>query len=325
MADLASSLPDAKSTGPGSISIEPVGVFCGAEITGIDLTRPLNGEEIQLVAAAHAEHGVIVFPDQNPTADQLMAFGRQFGELSVHPFSTNDAETPELIVFDNKEGNPPPPTDVWHSDETFRERPAMGTILSAKIIPSPGGDTSFCGMTGLYDGLSDRLQRFLSGLEAIHDFLPFKGLFPRTEEGQNRLRHFETLYPPATHPVVRVHPMTGRKAIYVNRAFTVRIKGMDEEEGRMILDFLYRRTLRHEYHYRHRWRPGTVVFWDNRSVQHSALHDYYPGRRKLDRVTLLGTRPSGDAPAADISELRRDLSPPLSNFENTRALRQNDA
>ena len=325
MAELASPLPDVNSNDPGSITIEPVGVFCGAEITGLDLARPLNDDEIQLVAAAHAEHEVIVFPDQNPTADQLMAFGRQFGELSVHPFSTNDAETPELIVFDNKEGNPPPPTDVWHSDETFRECPAMGTILSAKIIPSPGGDTSFCSMTALYDGLSDRMQQFLSGLEAIHDFMPFKDLFPRTDEGQARLRHFENLYPPATHPVVRVHPMTGRKAIYVNRAFTVRIKGMDEEEGRMILDFLYRRTLRHEYHYRHRWRPGTVVFWDNRSVQHSALHDYYPGRRKLDRVTLLGTRPIGDAPAADIGELRRDLSPPLGDFEDTRAPRQNDA
>ena len=159
MADLASPLPDPESTDLGSISIEPVGVFCGAEITGLDLTRPLADDLVQLIAAAHAEHGVIVFPDQNPTAEQLMAFGRRFGELSVHPFSTNDAETPELIVFDNKEGNPPPPTDVWHSDETFRECPAMGTILSAKIIPSPGGDTSFCSMSALYDGLSDRMQQ----------------------------------------------------------------------------------------------------------------------------------------------------------------------
>lgn len=254
-----------------------------------------------------------------------MAFGRRFGELTVHPFSTNDADTPELIVFDNKEGNPPPPTDIWHSDETFRECPAMGTILCAEIIPSPGGDTSFCSMTALYDGLSDRMQRFLSGLEAMHDFLPFKDLFSSTEEGQSRLRHFEKLYPPIAHPIVRVHPVTGRKAIYVNRAFTLRIKGMDDDEGRMMLDFLYRRTLRHEYHYRHRWLPGTVVFWDNRSVQHSALHDYYPGRRKLDRVTLRGDRPVGDAPPADIAELRRDLSPPLSAFGETRARRHNDA
>lgn len=324
MANLASSAPARQSTDPAALSIERVGVFCGAEITGFDLTRPLDAPLADAIAAAHAEHGVVVFPDQHPTSEQLMAFGRQFGELTVHPFSTNDAETPELIVFDNKEGNPPPHTDIWHSDETFRECPPMGTILSAKIIPSPGGDTAFCDMTALYDGLSDRMQRLLSGLEAIHDFMPFKDLFSRTEAGQERLRHFEKLYPPVTHPVVRVHPVTGRKAIFVSRSFTVRIKGMDEEEGRMILEFLYRRTLRHEYHYRHRWRPGMVVFWDNRTVQHSALHDYYPGRRKLDRVTVRGDRPVGDAPAADISELRRDLSPPLSDFEETRARRHND-
>lgn len=325
MADLAIPSPVSKSIDLETLSIERLGIFCGAEITGLDLTRPLTPHVVELIAAAHAEHGVIVFPDQHPTADQLMAFGRQFGELTVHPFSTNDAETPELIVFDNKEGNPPPPTDVWHSDETFRDCPPMGTILSAKIIPAPGGDTSFCSMTALYDGLSDRMQRFLSGLEAIHDFMPFKDLFSPSDEGQERLRSFEKIYPPITHPVVRVHPITGQKAIYVNRAFTLRIKGMDEEEGQMILDFLYRRSLRHEYHYRHRWRPGAVVFWDNRSVQHSALHDYYPGRRKLDRITLRGTRPVGDAPPADISELRRDLSPPLSDFKGTRARRQNDA
>ncbi len=322
MADLAATAR--QSTDLESLSIQPVGVFCGAEITGVDLARPLDAAVVEAVTAAHAEHGVVVFPDQHITAAQLMDFGRQFGELTVHPFSTNDAETPELIVFDNKEGNPPPNTDVWHSDETFREAPPMGTILSAKIIPSPGGDTAFCSMAALYDGLSDRMQRHLSGLEAIHDFMPFKGLFSRSDEGRERLRQYEKLYPPVTHPVVRVHPVTGRKLIYVSRAFTLRIKDMDEEEGQMILDFLYRRTLRHEYHYRHRWRPGDVVFWDNRSVQHSALHDYYPRRRKLDRVTLRGVRPVGDAPPPDRSEVRRDISPPLSEFEETRARRDND-
>jgi alpha-ketoglutarate-dependent taurine dioxygenase len=313
------------ATDLAALSIERVGMFCGAEITGIELDRPLDPAVVEAVAAAHAEHGVLVFPDQHLTSEQLMEFGRQFGELTVHPFSTNDAATPELIVFDNKEGNPPPPTDIWHSDETFRDCPAMGTILCAKIIPSPGGDTSFCSMTALYDGLSDRMQHYLSGLEAIHDFMPFKNLFPATEEGQARLRHFEERYPPIAHPVVRAHPVTGRGAIYVNRAFTTGIKGMDDEESRMILDFLYHRTLRHEYHYRHRWQPGTVVFWDNRAVQHSALHDYYPGRRKLDRITLRGDRPFGDVPPAEITELRRDLSPPLSDFGETRARRQNDA
>ena len=310
--------------GEGSLSVERVGVFLGAEVTGIDLTRPLDAATVEAVKQAHAEHGVLVFPDQKLTSAQLMAFGRQLGELTVHPFSTNDADNPELIIYDNKEGNPPPPTDIWHSDETFRECPAMGTILCSKIIPSPGGDTSFASMTAIYEGLSDRMQQYLSGLEAVHDFGPFKKLFPQTDEGRDRVRHFEKLYPPAVHPNVRAHPMTGKKSIYVNSSFTVGIKGMDEEESRMILDFLYKRTLSHEYHYRHRWRPDMVVFWDNRSVQHSALHDYYPQRRMLERVTLRGERPYGDGPPADPTELRRDLSPPLSSFGATRAKRQND-
>ncbi len=322
MADLAAQAR--QSSDLETLSIEPIGVFCGAEITGVDLSRPLGAPLVEAITAAHAEHGVVVFPDQHITSDQLKAYGRQLGELTVHPFSTNDAESPELIVYDNKEGNPPPNTDVWHTDEMFREAPPMGTILSAEIMPLVGGDTAFCSMAALYDGLSDRMQQHLSGLEAIHDFIPFKGLFFRSEEGREQLRHFEKLYPPITHPVVRVHPVTGRKLIYVSRAFTLRIKDMDEEEGQMILDFLYRRTLRHEYHYRHRWRAGHVVFWDNRSVQHSALHDYYPQRRKLDRVTLRGVRPVGDAPPPDRSELRRDISPPLSEFAETRAKRQND-
>ena len=306
------------------IRVEKAGVFCGAEVTGVDLKQPLNDAQADAILALHAEHGVLVFPEQHLEGEQLVAFGRRMGELTVHPFSTNSAEEPELIVFDNKEGNPPPSTDIWHSDETFRETPPMGTILSAKIVPSPAGDTAFCSMHALWEGLSDRMQRLLDGLEAVHDFIAFKKLFPDSRHGRDRLRHYEEVYRPTTHPLVRVHPVTGRKAVFVNRSFTTHIKGMDEDEGRTVLEFLYRRTMRHEYHYRHRWRPGMVVFWDNRSVQHSALHDYYPQRRLMNRVTIKGDRPKGDGPPADIAELRRYLSPPLSEFEATRAKRDND-
>ena len=322
MAELA--IKARHSTNLEALLIEPVGVFCGAKVTGIDLSRPLDATLVQKVLEAHGEHGVLVFPGQHITSEQLLSFGRQLGELIVHPFSTNDAEVPEMIVYDNKEGNPPPNTDVWHTDEMFREAPPMGTILSGKIIPSPGGDTSFCSMSALYDGLSDRMQQFLSGLEAINDFTPFKVLFSKSEEGHDRMRHYQRIYPPIAHPVVRVHPVTGRKLIYVSRAFTLHIKDMDEEESQTILDFLYQRTLRHEYHYRHRWQPGDVVFWDNRGVQHSALHDYYPKRRKLERVSLQGTQPVADAPPPNRDEVRRDISPPLTEFEETRARRGND-
>ena len=306
------------------LSVRKIGVFLGAEVAGVDLSKPLSEEIADAITHAHAEHQVLVFPDQVISSEDLMRFGRYFGDLTVHPFSTSAAETPELIVYDNKEGNPPAPTDVWHTDETFREEPPMGTVLCSKIIPEYGGNTAFASMTAIYEGLSDRLQQFLSGLEAVHDLGPFKGLFPDTEEGRKRMHAAEERYPPVTHPVVRVHPITGKKALFVNPQFTLYIKGMEEEESTAILQLLYKKTLRHEYHYRHQWQPNMVVFWDNRSAQHSALHDYYPQQRKMERVTISGDKPIGDAKPADPSELRHYLMPPVMSFDKTRQKRQHE-
>lgn len=307
-----------------AVSVRLMGTFLGAEITGIDLTKPLDSEIVAAIAQAHVEHGVVVLPNQEISPEDLMRFGRYFGELSVHPFSTSSDAAPELIVYDNKEGNPPVDTDIWHSDETFRECPAMGTMLCSKIIPDRGGDTTFASMTAIYEGLSDRMQSVISGLEAVHDFLPFKATFPDTREGREKLHYFEEKYRPATHPIVRVHPVNGKKAIYVNPEFTTHIKGMEKDESRTILDLLFRKTLRQEYHYRHRWQPNMVVFWDNRSTQHSAQHDYYPHRRLMERVTIRGDRPAGDGPSADPASLRRYLMPRITDFTDTRLKRQND-
>lgn len=309
---------------PRPFHIEKKGVFLGAEITGIDLSAPLNDAATAAIAEAHAEYGVLVFPDQRISSDDLMRFGRAFGALSVHPFSTSTDESPELIVYDNKEGNPPAPTDVWHTDETFRAAPPMGTVLCSKIIPESGGDTAFASMTAVYDGLSDRMQALISGLEAVHDFTPFRTLMPQTPEGIAKTRRFEDAYPPVTHPVVTVHPVTGRKVLFVNPQFTLGIKGMAEDESRTILELLYRKTLIHEYQYRHRWQPDMVVFWDNRSVQHSALHDYYPQRRLMERVTIEGEAPQAATAPADPAELRRYLMPPISQFSGTRQKRQHE-
>ncbi|MEJ5990897.1 TauD/TfdA family dioxygenase [Ramlibacter sp. PS3R-8] len=305
--------PQAGASNP---TIRRVGVFLGAVVTDIDLSRPLDPPAIEALKQAHAEHGVLVFPDQVISSEDLKRFGRYFGQLSVHPFSTSTADAPELIVYDNKEGNPPAPTDIWHTDETFREAPPMGTALCSKIVPEVGGNTAFASMTAVYEGLSDRWQRFLSGLEAVHDFKPFRSLFPNDRAGIEKMRKFEDIYPSVTHPVVTVHPITGRKVIFVNPQFTLHIKGMAEDESRMILEMLYRKTLIHEYQYRHRWEANMLVFWDNRNVQHSALHDYYPQRRLMERVTIAGTRPIPADPPADESDLRRYLMPPLSKFRN---------
>ena len=307
-----------------ALQVRRLGVFLGAEVTGIDLTRPLDEPTVEALKQAHAKHGVLVFPGQRISSDELKRFGRYFGELTVHPFSTSAAESPELIVYVNKEGNPPAATDVWHTDETFREVPPMGTALCSKIVPDVGGDTAFCSMSAVYEGLSDRWQRLLSGLEAVHDFKPFRGLFTSDRAGIEKLRKYEDLYPPVTHPVVTLHPVTGRKVLFVNPQFTLYIKGMAEDESRMILEFLYRKTLVHEYQYRHHWQPNMLVFWDNRSVQHSALHDYYPKRRMMERVTMKGTRPIPADPPADPKELRRYLMPPLSAFRGTAQKRQHE-
>ena len=305
-------------------NLNRVGTFAGAEITGLDLTQPLAPETIEALKLAHAVYGVLVFPDQKISSDDLKRFGRYFGELSVHPFSTNAADSPELIVYDNKEGNPPAPTDIWHTDETFRVAPPMGTALCSKTIPAYGGDTVFCSMSAVYEGLSDRWQHFINGLEAVHDFKPFRGLFSADPAGVSKLRIFEDMYPPVTHPVVSLHPITGKKCIFVNPQFTLYIKGMAEEESRTVLEMLYRKTLIQEYQYRHRWQPNMLVFWDNRCMQHSAIHDYYPQRRLMERVTIQGTAPVPAYPAAAASELRRYLMPPLSAFRDTAQKRQHE-
>lgn len=319
------SKPAAVATSTDSpISVRRVGVFLGAEITGLDLTKPLGEAAVRALTEAHAKYEVLVFPNQKISSQDLMRFGRYFGELSVHPFSTNAADNPELIVYDNKEGNPPAATDVWHTDETFRECPPMGTMLCSKIVPELGGDTMFCSMTAAYDSLSDRMQNFISGLEAVHDFKPFKALFAESEEGWKKLRHFEEIYRPVVHPVVRVHPVTGKKSIFVNPQFTLFIKGMEERESRTLLDTLFRLTSIHEIQYRHRWEPDMLVFWDNRSAQHSAVHDYYPQRRLMERVTIKGDRPLGAGEPAQVSELRKFKMPPLSSMDGRRSRRQHE-
>jgi taurine dioxygenase len=306
-----------------SLNLRRLSPYLGAEITGVDLRGPLDDAAVAAIAQAHAEHEVLVFPDQRISAEDLKRFGRYFGALSVHPFSTNAEDDPELIVYDNKEGNPPRATDLWHSDEMFRQCPPMGTALCAKVIPELGGDTVFCSMTAAYESLSDKMQQFISGLEAVNDFKIFKTLFGNSAEDRRRLHDYEEAYPQVTHPVVRVHPITGKKAIYVSRSFTVAIKGMEETESAMLLDRLYRLTSLLEIQYRHRWAPDMLVFWDNRAVQHAAVHDYYPARRAMERVTVKGDRPVGTGAAAEGTALRR-FKPGAHIPDKDRATRHHD-
>lgn len=286
------------------IKVRKVGAACGAEIEGVRLCGDLDEATHATIEAALVEHQVIVFRNQDISTEDQKAFGRRFGELTVHPFAPSDSDAPDLIVFDNDAENPPWGTDVWHSDETFRAAPPLGTMLRALIVPEYGGDTLFASMAAAYEGLSDHMQQFVSGLEAIHDFKPFRQLFDDDAESRAKLRQFEDRYPPAVHPVVTTHPVSGRRVLFVNPQFTIAIKGMDEAESRAILELLFHQAEIPEYQYRHHWTPGTLVFWDNRSVQHYAIHDYYPNRRKLERITIKGERPYSDIPALDTDVIR---------------------
>jgi taurine dioxygenase len=298
--------------GRGNIVVKPIGGFIGAEIEGVDLRKPLAPEQFRIVHDALVDHEVIVLHDQDISVDQQMAFGSLFGELSVHPFSPNLPDRPEVIILDYSADNPPALTDIWHADETFREMPPIATILRAKVVPEAGGDTLFASMSAAYRGLSERMKQHIHGMEALHDFKPWRPLFGHGDRA--RLRELEDRFPNPWHPVVRVHPVSGRRVLYVNRQFCVRLRDVKQDESDALLEFLYRQATVPEYQLRVRWRPNTLVMWDNRSVQHYASHDYYPARRTMERVTVKGSeRPAGvTGPyAADTVPARGTVKPVL--------------
>jgi taurine dioxygenase len=275
-----------------AIEIVPLNGFIGAEVRGVDLAR-LDEAAFRALHDALVRSEVIVLRSQAITLEEQMTFGARFGELSVHPFSPNLEDKPEVIVLDYSADHPAARTDIWHADETFRANPPMATMLRARVVPARGGDTCFASMTAAYRGLSERMKRHIHGLEALHDFKPFRSLFDDTPEHRRKLRELEDRFPNPWHPVVRVHPVSGRRAIYVNPQFTVRIRNLKEDESSALLGFLYAQASVPEYQLRVKWEVDTVVMWDNRSVQHYAPHDYYPQRRTMERVTITGDVPVG--------------------------------
>jgi taurine dioxygenase len=277
-------------TAAAPFSIERLGVKLGAEVRGLDLSAPLDRDTFAAFEAALIEHKVLVLREQHLTTAQHVAFSRQFGELEVHPMRPH-GEFPEVLVLDNHKDNPVLSTDVWHSDTTFRKNPTKYTILRCQIMPELGGDTLWADMEAAYEGLSAPFKGMLEGLRAVHDFQNFRVLFKNTDEDRARLRRMEELFPNPSHPVVRTHPVTGCKSIYVNPQFTLRIEGLDPAESRALLDVLFARAQVPEYQFRLRWLPGTIVLWDNRSTQHYAANDYYPQRRRMERTAVVGDVP----------------------------------
>ena len=280
----------ARSTSASPFQIQRLGASLGAEIRGLDLKAPMGDDLFQAFEAALIEHKVLVLRDQFLTTEQHVLFSLRFGELEVHPMRPQ-GQFPEILVLDNHKDNPVLSTDVWHSDTTFRKNPTKYTILRCEIMPELGGDTLWADMEAAYNGLSDAFRNMITGLRAVHDFKNFRVLFKHTEEDRIKLHRMEDMFPNPSHPVVRTHPVTGRKSIYVNPQFTLRIEGLEDAESAAILDILFAQTRVPEYQYRLRWTPGTIVFWDNRSTQHYAANDYYPNRRRMERTAVFGDVP----------------------------------
>jgi taurine dioxygenase len=270
--------------------VERLGAKLGAEIHGLDLKRGMSLATARAFEAALIEHKVLVLRDQDLTTAEHVAISRLFGELEVHPMRPQ-GEFPEILVLDNHKDNPVLSTDVWHSDTTFRMNPTKYTILRCQIIPKVGGDTLWADMTAAYEGLSGTFKAMIEGLRAVHDFRNFRALFSKSEEDQAKLRRMEEMLPNPSHPVVRTHPVSGKKAIYVNPQFTLRIEGLQGDESRALLDVLFEQAHVPEYQFRLRWEPDTIVFWDNISTQHYAANDYYPQRRRMERTAVAGDVP----------------------------------
>src|SRR6516162_3286868 len=225
---------DAADAAPVSFEVERLGARLGAQIHGLDLKQEMSPQTLRAFEAALIEHKVLVLRDQDLTTAEQIALSRRFGELEVPPMRPQ-GEFPEILVLDNHKDNPVLSTDVWHSDTTFRKNPTKYTILRCQIMPRVGGDTFWT---------------MIAGLRAVHDFQNFRVLFSRSEEDRSRLRRMEEMFPNPSHPVVRTHPASGRKAIFVNPQFTLRIEGLNRDESRAILAVLFEQAHVPEYQFR---------------------------------------------------------------------------
>ena len=266
--------------------ISPVTPAIGAEVSGVDLARPLDDETFRALRDVWLDRLVLFFRDQALDPASLQRLGRRFGPLHVHPQGDVEGREGVLRIHADRDSKTYSGRR-WHADVTCDAEPPLASILHIHEAPAAGGDTLFANMYAAYEALSEPVRRLLDGLEATHasehNYAGYYGTRPEdTRDGG---------YPSAVHPVVAVHPATGRKAIYVNEIFTTRIVGLEPEESRTLLDFLYRHIAQPRFQCRFRWRSDSVAMWDNRAAQHMALFDYWPETRSGHRVTIGGERP----------------------------------
>jgi len=275
-----------------SIEITRVSRAFGAIVAGLDIAGRLAESEIERLGALLVEHKVLFFRQQPLSPQTQRDFAARFGTLHVHPIYPVLPELPEILLLDNHEAFLPD-NDTWHTDVTFSKTPPLAGILAAKRIPSVGGDTLWSDSTAAYEALSEPMRRLLDGLTAEHSVAKS---FP-PERWQNdpafkeRYERAVAKHPPVTHPVVRTHPVSRRKGLFVNEGFTTHINELEPRESETLLRFLYSHIARQEFTIRWRWSVDDVAFWDNRNTQHYAVADYLPERRTMHRATVNGDKP----------------------------------
>jgi taurine dioxygenase len=279
---------------PGSVP----GTTFGAEILNLDLAQPLSEQDFHRIHRAHLDHHVLVFRDQRITPSQQVDFSRRFGPLQIHVLRNFQlAGYPEVLIVSNIKENGQPiglgdAGAFWHSDLSYKDKPSLGSMLHAQELPAVGGDTLFANQHAAYDALPDAIKRALDGKQAEHNYLAkYEELRARSPwRPPLTAKQIEEVRP-VLHPVVRTHPETGRKALFVNEHFTTRIAGIPEDESRALLDELFKLSVQPQFLYVHVWQPGDMVFWDNRSVMHLAAGTADYLRRKLYRTTIEGDIP----------------------------------
>jgi taurine dioxygenase len=265
-----------------TIEVKPLTRRIGAEIFGVDLAQSLDDQQFQEIHDALVRFSVIFFRDQHLTHDQHKAFGRRFGRLAIHSGVPGLPNHPEIVAIHADSNSKFVAGESWHSDLTADAEPPLGSILYLPIVPEVGGDTLFASMYAAYDALSDKMKAYLDGLSAVHDAdHVYRPLFP----------DIDRKYPCSVHPVIRTHPVSKKKLIFVNPSYTTEIKGLAKAEGAAILGYLYQHCSNPDFHVRFRWQPNSLAFWDNRCTWHQAVWDYFPDIRSGYRVTVAGDAP----------------------------------
>lgn len=272
------------------ISFHPVAGALGAEVGDIDLRQPIDDATFAALEKGLLQYQVLFFRDQRIGPEHHRALAQRFGQPVPHPAYPHVDGYEEINIL---ESTPDKPTkiDTWHTDMTFLEKPPLGSILRARIIPEHGGDTMFASLFAAYDSLSDRMQHYLDGLTALHSFAHGFRHSLAEPGGWDRLGEAVRANPPVSHPLVRTHPKSGRRALFVNRLFTTHIEGMREAESDAVLGFLFNHLETPEHSCRFRWASDSIAFWDNRATLHRPVNDFFPAHRRMERITIGGDRP----------------------------------